>query len=108
MASADDTPCTCHISLWNCLFHRREGLPAGEVLELLRSIHHNIHTYHTIQMATLQEVLDAQAATAQALTALAGRVQPPAATATDLDTLVANEQANKAAADAIDPAQAAA
>lgn len=54
-------------------------------------------------MASLQDVQDAQAATAQAIAAIATRIIAPAATATDLDGLLATEQQNTAAANAIDP-----
>lgn len=80
---------------FGCLHHRDDG-PLQQFVSLL-------HHHHTTLMAKLQEVLDAQAATASALQALAARLPAPAATATDLDTVLANEAANKAAADAIDP-----
>lgn len=57
-------------------------------------------------MASLQDVQAAQAATAQAIAAIATRIPAPAATATDLDGLVATEQQNTTAANAIDPAAA--
>lgn len=81
----------------------------SEALDLLRSIHHDLHTFHTFHrqtMASLQQVQDAQTTTAQAVADLATRIAnqaPPAATASDLDTLVQGEQAIQAKLAAIDP-----
>lgn len=67
-------------------------------------IHHDQLHFRDIFMASIQDVKDAQAATAQAIAAIPSRIPIPVATAEDLDGLVSTEQANKAAADAIDPA----
>lgn len=57
-------------------------------------------------MATLSDVQAAQATETAAITALASRIVPPAATAADLDGIVATATANIAAINAIDPATA--
>jgi hypothetical protein len=59
-----------------------------------------------ITMASLSDVQAAQATETAAITALAARIVPPAATATDLDGIVATATANTAAITAIDPATA--
>lgn len=83
------------------MFERHELL---ELLELARAIRHDQLHFRDIFMASIQDVKDAQAATAQSIAAIASRIPAPVATAEDLDGLVSTEQANKAAADAIDPA----
>lgn len=71
--------------------------------EKLDSIAHDLHTLlsHTgFIMASLQEVKDAQAAETQAIQELTARLaaQPPAAaTAAELDPILATAQANTAA-----------
>lgn len=57
-------------------------------------------------MASLSDVQAAQATETAAITALAARIVPPAATAADLDGLVATATANTATINAIDPASA--
>lgn len=59
-----------------------------------------------ITMASLSDVQAAQATETAAITALAARIVPPAATAADLDGIVATATANTAAINAIDPAAA--
>lgn len=73
--------------------------------EILRS--DQLHL-REITMASLTDVQAAQATETAAITALAARIVPPAATAADLDGLVATATANTAAINAIDPAAAAA
>lgn len=62
--------------------------------------------FREIFMASISDVQAAQATETQAIQALAGRIVPPVATATDLDGIVATAQANAAAINAIDPAAA--
>lgn len=81
-------------------FHLTHDLK--HLFDITKSIYSNQRTI----MATLAEVQAAQAVTAQAIAAIADRIPAPAATATDLDGLLATEQSNAAAANAIDPAPA--
>lgn len=69
--------------------------------EILRS--DQLHL-RDITMASLSDVQAAQATETAAITALAARIIPPAATAADLDGLVATANSNAAAINAIDPA----
>lgn len=76
------------------------------VHEKLDSIAHDLLHLREIFMAQLSDVQAAQATETAAITALAARIIPPAATAADLDGLVATATSNTAAINAIDPATA--
>lgn len=67
---------------------------------------HRLSQLGTQLMASLSDVQAAQATETAAITALAARIVPPAATATDLDGIVATATANTAAINAIDPTTA--
>lgn len=67
---------------------------------------HRLTQLGTQLMATLSDVQAAQATETAAITALAARIVPPAATAADLDGIVATATANTAAINAIDPTAA--
>lgn len=78
-----------------------------EILTLLRSIHHDQLHFRDIFMASISEVTAAQATETLAITDLSARVAAlpqGAATAAELDGVVATTQSNTAAIQAIAPA----